>query len=139
MRNISKKKDENIFRFGKKMYLCNMDRETYEKQKPFAGEKKPSMLRRCVGHDYTSRQMYMVTMVTEGRRPLFGEPGTGSLVYQKKQVFIAFFLCDFFIYYLFLSFWGDFMIQSRISDKSNSKNWILMFNFAFKNKQKRTS
>ena len=45
----------------------------------------------------------------------------------------------FFIYYLFLSFWGDFMIQSRISDKSNSKNWILMFNFAFKNKQKRTS
>ena len=50
-----------------------MDRETYEKQKPFAGEKKPSMLRRCVGHDYTSRQMYMVTMVTEGRRPLFGK------------------------------------------------------------------
>ena len=45
----------------------------------------------------------------------------------------------FFIYYLFLSFWGDFMIQSRISDKSNSKNWILMFNFVFKNKQKRTS
>ena len=55
------------------MYLCDMDRETYEKQKPFAGEKKPSMLRRCVGHDYTSRQMYMVTMVTEGRRPLFGK------------------------------------------------------------------
>ena len=50
-----------------------MDRETYEKQKPFAGEKKPSMLRRCVGHDYTSRQMYMVTMVTKGRRPLFGK------------------------------------------------------------------
>ena len=49
-----------------------MDRETYEKQKPFAGEKKPSMLRRCVGHDYTVRQMYMITMVTEGRRPLFG-------------------------------------------------------------------
>ena len=45
----------------------------------------------------------------------------------------------FFIYYLFLSFWGDFMIQSRISDKSNSKNRILMFNFAFENQQKRTS
>ena len=30
------------------------------------------MLRRCVGHDYTERQMYMVTMVTEGRRPLLG-------------------------------------------------------------------
>ena len=49
-----------------------MKRETYESQKAFAGEKKPSMLRRCVGHDYTKRMMYMVTMVTEGRRPLFG-------------------------------------------------------------------
>lgn len=49
-----------------------MDKETYESQKPFAGEKKPSMLRRCVGHDYTGRQIYMITMVTEGRRPLFG-------------------------------------------------------------------
>lgn len=50
-----------------------MDKETYERQKAFAGEKKASMQRRCVGHDYTQRQMYMVTMVTEGRRPLFGE------------------------------------------------------------------
>ncbi|MBR5638160.1 MAG: hypothetical protein IKW83_00210 [Muribaculaceae bacterium] len=50
-----------------------MDKETYEAQKAFAGEKKPSMLRRCVGHDYTDRQIYMITMVTEGRRPLFGE------------------------------------------------------------------
>ena len=50
-----------------------MDKETYERQKAFAGEKKPSMQRRCVGHDYTSRQMYMVTMVVEGRRPLFGK------------------------------------------------------------------
>ena len=40
--------------------------------KAFAGEKKPSMLRRCVGHDYTERMMYMVTMVVEERRPLFG-------------------------------------------------------------------
>jgi len=39
-----------------------------------------------------------------------------------------------YINYRFLSFWDDFMIQSRISDKSNSKNRILMFNFAFKNK-----
>ena len=53
-------------------YLCHMKREVYESQKAFAGEKKPSMLRRCVGHDYTERMMYMVTMVTEGRRPLFG-------------------------------------------------------------------
>ncbi len=47
-----------------------MDRETYESQKPFAGEKVPSMNRRMVGHDYQARQMYMITMVTEGRRPL---------------------------------------------------------------------
>ena len=50
-----------------------MKRETFEAQKAFAGEKKPSMLRRCVGHDYAGRQIYMITMVTEGRRPLFGE------------------------------------------------------------------
>lgn len=50
-----------------------MDRETFEAQKAFAGEKKASMLRRCVGHDYTGRQIYMITMVTEGRRPLFGK------------------------------------------------------------------
>lgn len=49
-----------------------MKREVYESQKAFAGEKKPSMQRRCVGHDYTERMMYMVTMTTEGRRPLFG-------------------------------------------------------------------
>ncbi len=49
-----------------------MKREVYESQKAYAGEKKPSMLRRCVGHDYGERMMYMVTMVTEGRRPLFG-------------------------------------------------------------------
>ena len=50
-----------------------MKKETYEAQKAFAGEKKASMLRRCVGHDYTNRQIYMITMVTEGRRPLFGQ------------------------------------------------------------------
>ncbi len=50
-----------------------MKKETYKAQQPFAGEKKPSMMRRCVGHDYTSRQIYMITMVTEGRRQLFGQ------------------------------------------------------------------
>ena len=50
-----------------------MDKETFEARKAFAGEKKASMLRRCVGHDYTGRQIYMITMVTEGRRPLFGQ------------------------------------------------------------------
>lgn len=50
-----------------------MDRETFEKQKAYAGEKKPSMLRRCVDNDYTARRMYMITMVAEGWRPLFGQ------------------------------------------------------------------
>ena len=49
-----------------------MDRATFESQKAFAGEKKPSMQRRCVDNDYTARRMYMITMVTEGRKPLFG-------------------------------------------------------------------
>ena len=50
-----------------------MDRKTFESQKPFAGEKKPSMQRRCVDNDYTARRMYMITMTTEGRKPLFGK------------------------------------------------------------------
>lgn len=49
-----------------------MNKEDYEKHKPFAGEKKPSMLRRRVGHDYESRRMYLITMTVEGRRPLLG-------------------------------------------------------------------
>lgn len=52
--------------------LDTMDRNTFDSQKPFAGEKKPSMQRRCVDNDYTARRMYMITMVTEGRKPLFG-------------------------------------------------------------------
>ena len=50
-----------------------MDRAKFESQKAFAGEKKASMQRRCVDNDYTARRMYMVTMVTEGRKPLFGQ------------------------------------------------------------------
>lgn len=49
-----------------------MKKETYLKQQKFAGEKKPSMKRRFVGHDYTKRGIYMLTMAVEGRRPLFG-------------------------------------------------------------------
>ena len=49
-----------------------MDKETYRKNKRFAGEKKPSMKRRLVGHDYTRRGIYLPTMAVEGRRPLFG-------------------------------------------------------------------
>ena len=50
-----------------------MDRAKYESQKAFAGETKPSMPRRCVDNDYTARRMYMITMTTEGRKPLFGK------------------------------------------------------------------
>ena len=50
-----------------------MKKETFEQQKAFAGEKIPSMLRRKVGHDYQQRQIYMITMITEKRRPLLGK------------------------------------------------------------------
>ena len=30
------------------------------------------MKRRCDEHDYTERGIYMITMSTEGRKPLFG-------------------------------------------------------------------
>ncbi len=62
-----------------------MKKETYESQKAFAGDKKPSMLRRCVGHDYTGRQIYMITMVTEGRRPLFGQVSSRSDASEADQ------------------------------------------------------
>ena len=35
-------------------------------------EKKPSMKRRCDEHDYIKRGIYMITIATEGRLPLFG-------------------------------------------------------------------
>ena len=38
----------------------------------FAGETQPSMNRRRTGHAYEERCMYLITMTTEGRRPLFG-------------------------------------------------------------------
>lgn len=49
-----------------------MEWEEFEKHKPFAGEKKASMLRRRVGHDYQSRRVYLITMTVVGRRPLLG-------------------------------------------------------------------
>ena len=70
-----------------------MKREVYESQKAFAGEKKPSMQRRCVDFDYTQRMMYMVTMTTEGRRPLFGRV-VGQL---RSQTF---FISSFFHFFI---------------------------------------
>ena len=52
--------------------LC-MKKDVFEQQKAFAGVKIPSMSRRMVGHDYQQRQMYMITMAIEGRRPLLGK------------------------------------------------------------------
>lgn len=42
------------------------------KWEKYAGPKKPSMKRRCDEHDYTQRGIYMITMATEDRLPLFG-------------------------------------------------------------------
>ena len=50
-----------------------MKEKIFEQQKAFAGEKIASMSRRKVGHDYQQRQIYMITMATEGRRPLLGK------------------------------------------------------------------
>lgn len=50
-----------------------MDRKTFEQQKAFAGERQPSMKRRCLDRDYRQRGMYMITLVTEDRRKLFGD------------------------------------------------------------------
>ena len=49
-----------------------MTEEEYAAHKKYAGPAKPSMNRRRVGHDYSSRRMYLITMTVEGRRPLFG-------------------------------------------------------------------
>ena len=49
-----------------------MDWERYERDKQYAGALKASMLRRRIGHDYTSRRIYLITKTIEGRRPLLG-------------------------------------------------------------------
>lgn len=66
-----------------------MDRKTFESQKAFAGEKKPSIQRRCVDHDYTARRMYMITMVTEGRKALFGKVVGRSEAVEPRQKRLA--------------------------------------------------
>lgn len=50
-----------------------MDKEEYHKKKKYIGDKKPSMQRRSDLNDYSDRGMYMFTLVTQDRRPLFGE------------------------------------------------------------------
>ena len=43
-----------------------------ERARPYQAPTKPSMKRRCDYNDYTAPKIYMVTLVVEGRRPLFG-------------------------------------------------------------------
>jgi len=50
-----------------------MKQDTFKQQQTFASGKTPSMKRRKVGHDYCERQIYMITMATEGRCPLLGK------------------------------------------------------------------
>lgn len=58
-----------------------MDWEQFEKKRQWAGETRPSMKRRRVGHDYRRRCVYMVTLAVEGRRPLLGTvTGDGEAV-----------------------------------------------------------
>ena len=49
-----------------------MTEEEYASHKQYAGDCQPSMNRRRVGHDYSSRCIYLITMTIEGRRPLLG-------------------------------------------------------------------
>ena len=49
-----------------------MTEEEFIAKKKYAGEKKPSMKRRNIYHDYSERRMYMITLEVEGRLPVFG-------------------------------------------------------------------
>ena len=49
-----------------------MDQEQFERKRRWAREAVPSMKRRRVGHDYSSRCIYMITLVVKGRKPLLG-------------------------------------------------------------------
>lgn len=44
-----------------------------QKDNHYWHEKKPSMKRRMEGHDYTERNIYMLTLIVEGRKPLLGK------------------------------------------------------------------
>lgn len=49
-----------------------MDWEQYKSKKQWAGDLKPSMKRRRVGHDYKGRCIYMITLAVRERQPLLG-------------------------------------------------------------------
>ena len=49
-----------------------MDWDRYKSKKQWAGDLKPSMKRRRVGHDYQDRCIYMITLAVKERLPLLG-------------------------------------------------------------------
>ena len=49
-----------------------MDWEKYQNNQQWAGDLKPSMKRRRVGHDYQGRCIYMITLVVKGRQQCCG-------------------------------------------------------------------
>ena len=53
--------------------MTNQNDSNPRKWELWAKGKKPSMKRRSNSHDYTSRGIYMITMATEGRRPILGK------------------------------------------------------------------
>lgn len=50
-----------------------MNEQERQEKRHHAGDKQPSMKRRSDRNDYHGRHIYMLTLVVEGRRPLFGE------------------------------------------------------------------
>lgn len=52
--------------------MAQLTAKQLEDKLHYAGEAIPSMKRRCEGHDYEARQMYLITITVEGRRPLLG-------------------------------------------------------------------
>lgn len=53
--------------------MVTLTAKQLEAKRHFAGEAIPSMKRRRNGHDYEARQIYLITMTVEGRRPLLGK------------------------------------------------------------------
>lgn len=52
--------------------MAKLTSKQLEARLHFAGEAILSMTRRREGHDYEARQMYLITLTVEGRRPLLG-------------------------------------------------------------------
>ena len=53
--------------------MVTLTAKQLEAKRHFAGKAIPSMKRRRDNHDYEARQIYLITMTVEGRRPLFGK------------------------------------------------------------------